>query len=436
MAPNQCRRSIAMQKCRAQSVRLPVHSGALTIRTLYDECNLCFNPKCDPFLNSIQHVAASRTARRAKQNPCPCRSTRTLSSQDSLPARVHPDARGPVGASAKRGSTGLMRTTGPPGAPGDSATHSSPTKPYSDSGSQIPQSARNHDKALIWEEPPAMPLDFGADHLSQPKLPQEPFPADSPRAPRRLQWFDSQLSGAGVPAVGFADAPPLAVAHDSRTRLQDASSSASPVALDIRRGMSRVACDHLRRIISQLLFVEEIASADEWLPVVHRLAVECAMMLSPTALEKHGTLDPRAYVKVKKVADASAPSASRVVQGVVFTKNLTHRAMRSEIRNPRVLLLQGALEYHRQNRLLTLDTLIPQEDDFVQASVQKARRFEPNLILVEKSVARRAQVCSFQHAVGYRGSTLRVRAWLCSARVCLTVQPARHLAPELSIEYW
>ena len=323
-----------------------------------------------------------------------CRSTRTLSSQDSLPARVHPEARNAVGAAAKRRPSGAARVSGAAG-PSDAGRQTSPIKPYSDSGSQAHQTSRNHDKALIWEEPAAVPLDFGVDHLSRPRPPQEPPLRDPQAAPRRLQWFDSQLSGAGVPAVGFAGAPPLSVAHDGRARLQESASSASPVALDIRRGMSRVACDHLRRIISQLLTVEQIASADVWLPVVHRLAVECAMLLSPPAMEKHGTLDPRAYVKVKKVADDSSPTASRVVQGVVFTKNLTHRAMRSDIRNPRVLLLQGALEYHRQNRLLTLDTLIPQEDEFVHASVQKARRFEPNLILVEKSVARRAQVrCS------------------------------------------
>lgn len=301
-----------------------------------------------------------------------------------------------MGSSAKRRSSGASRMPRAAG-PSDGSRQSSPTKPYSDGSNQTHQTARNHDKALIWEEPAAVPLDFGMDHLSRPKPPQEPSLCDPSSAPRRLKWFDSQLSGAGAPAVGFADAPPISVVHDSRTRVQESASSAAPVALDIRRGMSRVACDHLRRMISQLLTVEQIARADVWLPVVHRLAVECAMLLSPPALEKHGTLDPRAHVKVKKIADDSLPTASRVVHGVVFTKNLTHRAMRSEIRNPRVLLLQGALEYHRQNRLLTLDTLIPQEDEFVQASVQKARRFEPNLILVEKSVARRAQVrCCLQ----------------------------------------
>lgn len=355
------------------------------------------SPTADPLENHISCTllfaasCASVFLRPSRHWPVTCRSTRTLSSQDSLPTRVHPDARNPVGSSAKRRSSGTARVSRAAG-PSDGSRQSSPTKPYSDGGSQAHQTARNHDKALIWEEPAAVPLDFGVDHLSRPQPPQEPPLCDPPSAPRRLQWFDSQLSGAGGPAVGFSDAPPMSVVHDSRTRIQESASSAAPVALDIRRGMSRVACDHLRRMISQLLTVEQIASADVWLPVVHRLAVECAMLLSPPALEKHGTLDPRAHVKVKKVADDSLPTASRVVQGVVFTKNLTHRAMRSEIRNPRVLLLQGALEYHRQNRLLTLDTLIPQEDEFVHASVQKARRFEPNLILVEKSVARRAQV--------------------------------------------
>jgi 1-phosphatidylinositol-3-phosphate 5-kinase len=50
-----------------------------------------------------------------------------------------------------------------------------------------------------------------------------------------------------------------------------------------------------------------------------------------------------------------------VVRGVAGRKNVAHRRMRSAIDEPRVLLLAGALEYHRvTNKLSSFDTLLDQ----------------------------------------------------------------------------
>ena len=133
---------------------------------------------------------------------------------------------------------------------------------------------------------------------------------------------------------------------------------------DVRRGLSHVSTDHLQRIVAQLMAVEQISDIPTWQPIIHRLAIETALLLDPVAISdptaKHKSLDPRAFVKVKKLADGGVPSASRVYQGVVLSKNLTHRAMPRDIKNARILLLGGAIEYQKNTRLLTLDTIIPQ----------------------------------------------------------------------------
>ncbi len=50
-----------------------------------------------------------------------------------------------------------------------------------------------------------------------------------------------------------------------------------------------------------------------------------------------------------------------MVRGVAGRKNVAHRRMRSAIDEPRVLLLAGALEYHRvTNKLSSFDTLLDQ----------------------------------------------------------------------------
>lgn len=51
----------------------------------------------------------------------------------------------------------------------------------------------------------------------------------------------------------------------------------------------------------------------------------------------------------------------KYVDGVVITKNLTHKKMRNYFTTPRILLLSCSLEYQRvEGRLLFFDSLIPQ----------------------------------------------------------------------------
>jgi len=57
----------------------------------------------------------------------------------------------------------------------------------------------------------------------------------------------------------------------------------------------------------------------------------------------------------------SLTSFSIVVKGVVCKKNVAHRRMTTRIEKPRLLLLAGALEYHRvTNQLSSIDTLLQQ----------------------------------------------------------------------------
>lgn len=50
-----------------------------------------------------------------------------------------------------------------------------------------------------------------------------------------------------------------------------------------------------------------------------------------------------------------------MVKGVVCKKNVAHRRMTSNIEKPRLLILGGALEYHRvSNALSSFDTLLQQ----------------------------------------------------------------------------
>ncbi|XP_008801162.2 putative 1-phosphatidylinositol-3-phosphate 5-kinase FAB1C [Phoenix dactylifera] len=152
---------------------------------------------------------------------------------------------------------------------------------------------------------------------------------------------------------------------------------------------------HFRALISQLLKGEGVHVGNEnggegWLEVVSSLAWQAANFVKPDT-SKGGSMDPGNYVKVKCIA-SGRPMDSTLIKGVVCTKNIKHKRMVSQHRNPRLLLLGGALEYQKvPNKLASINTVLEQEIDHLKMAVGKIELHRPNVLLVEKSVSSYAQ---------------------------------------------
>ncbi|KAL4855645.1 putative 1-phosphatidylinositol-3-phosphate 5-kinase [Chlorella vulgaris] len=166
-----------------------------------------------------------------------------------------------------------------------------------------------------------------------------------------------------------------------------------------RPAFSAVAGRHLEALVAQLLTAEGV-QADRWTALVCQLAQKAADALSPTAAVAHGKLDPRYYVKVKRLVTAdSEPAHSSWVQGVVCRKSLAHKRMRSSIVQPRIMLLAGAVEPQATqgalsasaSKLSSFGALLDQEQQYLSGAVDRIASFQPDVLLVERSVARYAQ---------------------------------------------
>ncbi|GAB4828783.1 hypothetical protein Ancab_018444 [Ancistrocladus abbreviatus] len=152
---------------------------------------------------------------------------------------------------------------------------------------------------------------------------------------------------------------------------------------------------HFRALVSQLLqgvgiaFCKE-AGAENWLDIVSTLAWQAANFVKPDT-NRGGSMDPGDYVKVKCIA-SGRPVESTFIKGIVCTKNIKHKRMTSQYRNPRLLLLGGSLEYQRvPNQLASFNTLLEEEMNHLKVIVSKIEAHRPNVLLVEKSVSSYAQ---------------------------------------------
>ena len=79
----------------------------------------------------------------------------------------------------------------------------------------------------------------------------------------------------------------------------------------------------------------------------------------------------------------------RIVNGLVFSKNVAHKQMNMKMKNPKVLLLRSSIEYQRvEEKLCALQPLFTAESQYLKNNCTKLLKLNPDILIVEKSVAR------------------------------------------------
>ncbi|XP_073099215.1 putative 1-phosphatidylinositol-3-phosphate 5-kinase FAB1D isoform X2 [Elaeis guineensis] len=144
-------------------------------------------------------------------------------------------------------------------------------------------------------------------------------------------------------------------------------------------------------LVSRLLASEGITSKGEdgesWLDIVVSLSWEAALLVKPDSGEGRA-MDAGSYVKVKCIA-TGARSQSQVIKGLVFKKSTAHKHMPTKCRNPRLLLLKGALG-QRDIGLSSFDSM-EQEKEYLISINEMLETCHPSVVLVEKNVSRDMQ---------------------------------------------
>ncbi|KAL3510619.1 hypothetical protein ACH5RR_030020 [Cinchona calisaya] len=165
--------------------------------------------------------------------------------------------------------------------------------------------------------------------------------------------------------------------------------------VDPKEPLRAVVQGHFRALVSQLLEGEGIKvgkenGSEDWLDIVTTVAWQAANFVKPDT-SRGGSMDPVDYVKVKCIASGS-PRESTFIKGVVCTKNIKHKRMTSQYKNPRLLLLGGALEFQGvTNQLESFDILRQKEMDHLKMVVSKIEALRTNVVLVERSASSYAQ---------------------------------------------
>jgi len=127
------------------------------------------------------------------------------------------------------------------------------------------------------------------------------------------------------------------------------------------------------------------------------LIVDLAVKAVRTVYKKEGDnveIDTKRYAKVEKIPGGMVEDC-RVLDGVMFNKDVCHPGMRREIRNPRVVLLDCPLEYKKGESMTNME--MTKEEDFKKAlameEIEVTRMCEriltvkPDIVITEKGVS-------------------------------------------------
>ncbi|GAA5982298.1 hypothetical protein JCM11641_001999 [Rhodosporidiobolus odoratus] len=134
-----------------------------------------------------------------------------------------------------------------------------------------------------------------------------------------------------------------------------------------------------------------------WSDMMCRLALKAVQIVSK---EENGnkTVDLKRYAKVEKVPGGEIED-SRVLDGVMVNKDVTHAKMRRRIVNPRVILLDSPLEYKKGESQTNIEVskeadwnrLLEIEEEQIKAMCERIIEFKPDLVFTEKGISDLAQ---------------------------------------------
>lgn len=131
-----------------------------------------------------------------------------------------------------------------------------------------------------------------------------------------------------------------------------------------------------------------------WSKLMCSLALKAVRTVTWEVGNGNREVDIKRYARVEKVPGGEIED-SRVLDGVMLNKDITHPKMRRKIENPRIVLLDCPLEYKKGESQTNIEItkeedwnrILQIEEEQVKAMCDHILAFKPDLVITEKGVS-------------------------------------------------
>uniref|UniRef100_M4BGH5 1-phosphatidylinositol-3-phosphate 5-kinase n=1 Tax=Hyaloperonospora arabidopsidis (strain Emoy2) TaxID=559515 RepID=M4BGH5_HYAAE len=143
--------------------------------------------------------------------------------------------------------------------------------------------------------------------------------------------------------------------------------------------------------VSKLFMIEQ----HRWMQIINLFAHRAALTVSCEP-DKGDSLDIMQYVRVQCL-DGGRVQDSFFIDGVLVHKSLARKGMRSDILNPRILLIASELDYQRKKDVISsLESVAGQEVEYMHIVTEKIMTLNPDIVMFEGHVHRVAEELLFK----------------------------------------
>ena len=135
-----------------------------------------------------------------------------------------------------------------------------------------------------------------------------------------------------------------------------------------------------------------------WSDLMCSLALRAVRTVTHNIGPNKREVDVKRYARVEKIPGGQIED-SRVLDGVMLNKDITHPRMRRRIENPRILLLDCTLEYKKGESQTAIEVskeedwnrILQIEEEQVKHMCEQILKHKPDLVITEKGVSDLAQ---------------------------------------------
>ncbi|KAI8272253.1 T-complex protein 1 subunit gamma [Colletotrichum sp. SAR11_59] len=184
---------------------------------------------------------------------------------------------------------------------------------------------------------------------------------------------------------------PVQIIAAFRRALKDALEIIDDISLPIDVNDDKA----MRGLISSSIGTKFVS---RWSDLMCDLALKAVRTVTWEAGNGKTEVDIKRYARVEKVPGGEIED-SRVLDGVMLNKDITHPKMRRRIENPRIVLLDCPLEYKKGESQTNIEIskeedwnrILQIEEEQVKAMCEAVLALKPDLVITEKGVSDLAQ---------------------------------------------
>ena len=227
---------------------------------------------------------------------------------------------------------------------------------------------------------------------------------------------------------------PVVIISAFKRALEDAIKIIDEISLPIDINDDKA----MQQLISSSIGTKYVS---RWMDLMCDLALQAVRTVTWEAGNGKTEVDIKRYARIEKIPGGEIED-SKVLDGVMLNKDITHPKMRRRIENPRIVLLDCPLEYKKGESQTNIEIskeedwnrILQIEEEQVKTMCDAIIAVKPDLVITEKGVSGKPTKSPWSKHITDGGVLTLLQIWLSTSSSRPTSQPCVGFARQTTTE--